>query len=324
MKRRCLTTAICLGAIVFLLLITGCGEKRVTSPDEEEEPARSFWADYFPLVHGDWWTWEVVSYPVQEKFVDGDSSLGEPFTDLNEDRMWNWGEPYEDVNANGGYDHPGDPWTPGMPYIDRNANGEYDQSNGVWEEDELFLDLDGNGICSEADTLTFCASILYPYPEDQLVTRGGQFVGTYSDGEPGGMWGDVDKYSNDSLGLRWHGHQDRTLSGDFIAGFCYPIAIARDSVTLGDSLTSTCFMLPGVTWVSVFEGVEEVTVPAGTFPDCLKFRSVASDWIFGMARYNGTSYQWYAKDVGLVKSEGPGDGEHWILKSASVGGTDYP
>jgi len=43
-----------------------------------------------------------------------------------------------------------------------------------------------------------------------------------------------------------------------------------------------------------------------------------------MERYNGTSYQWYAKGVGLVKSEGPGEGEYWILKSVSVGGINYP
>ena len=323
MKRRCLTTVIRLGATVFLLLIAGCTEKRVTSPDEEEEPARSFWKDYFPLVYGDSWTWEVVSYPIQEKFADGDSSLGEPFEDLNGNGFWDWDEPYQDVDPNGRYDGPGDPWAPGIPYVDRNSNEQYDAPNGTWEEGEFFLDLDGNGICNEAETRIVYASVLYPYPEDQVVIRGSQFLGTYSNGEPGGMWGEVDKYSNASLGFRWHGHLDRIVSGDCIAQYCYyPIAIARDSFEVGDSLTSSC-LIAG-TWVSVFEGAEEVTVPAGTFPDCLKFRSVASDWRFGMARYNGTSYQWYAKNVGLVKSEGPGAGEYWMLKSASVGGLDYP
>ena len=325
MKRRCLTTAICLGAVVLSLLITGCTGKKATSPDEEEEPIPSFWTDYFPLVHGDSWTWEVVSYPVQEKFVDGDSSLGEPFTDLNEDRIWNWGEPFEDIRANGWYDGPGDPWAPGIPYVDRNSNEQYDAPNGMWEEGEFFLDLDGNGICNEADTRTLHASILYPYPEDQVVTRGAQFLGTYSNGDPGGMWGELDEYSNDTLGLRWHGHGDRVLTGNFIASFCYyPIAIARDSFEVGDSLSTSCILMPGAIWVSIFEGVEDVTVPAGTFSSCLKFRSVASGWKYGAVRYNGTSYQWYAKNVGLVKSEGPGDGEYWILKSASVHGTDYP
>ena len=101
-------------------------------------------------------------------------------------------------------------------------------------------------------------------------------------------------------------------------------AIARDSVEPGDSLSTFCLFWPAPTWLSIFEGVEAVTVPAGTFSSCLKFKSVSSGWQYGAERYNGTSYQWYAKNVGLVKSEGPGDGEYWILKSASVGGLDYP
>ena len=239
-KRRQIATGISLGVTLLLLLINGCAEKKVTSPDEEEEPARSFWEEYFPLEYGDSWTWEVASYPVQEKFADGDSSLGEPFEDLNGNGFRDWDEPYQDVNPNGRYDGPGDPWAADIPWADRNSDGDYDAPNGTWEEGEFFLDLDGNGICNQAETRIVYASILYPYPEDQVVIRGSQFLGTYSNGEPGGMWGEVDEYSNDTLGLRWHGHGDRVL-GDFIGAFCfYPIAIARDSVEPGDSLSTFC------------------------------------------------------------------------------------
>lgn len=323
MKRGFLLPGICVSAVVLLLLTTGCTDKKGTCPDEDE-PTELHMVDYFPLGYGDNWMWEVVSYPVQEMFVDGDSSLGEPFTDVNNNGIWDDWEPFQDVFPNGAYDGPQDPWAPGIPYVDRNANGEFDYPNSIWEEGEFFLDLDGNGIGNEANSVTFYASILYPYPEDQVVTRGGQFLGTYSNGEAGGMWGDVDKYSNGGLGLRWHGHADRTFPFDYLAGNCRPIVIARDNPELGDSLTNSC---PGPwsgTWISVFHGVEDVTVPAGTFRDCLKFRSTVSEWKYGMAAYNGTSHQWYAKNVGLVKLEGPGEGAYWILKSASVGGTNYP
>ena len=325
MKKGFLLPGICVSTVVLLLLTTGCTDKKGTCPDEDE-PTEFHMVDYFPLGYGDSWTWEVVSYPVQEKFVDGDSSLGEPFTDLNDNGIRDDWEPFQDVFPNGAYDGPEDPWAPGIPYLDRNANGKFDYPNSIWEEGEFFLDLDGNGIGNEADSVTFYASILYPYPEDQVVTRGGQFLGTYSNGEPGGMWGDVDKYSNDSLGLRWHGHVDRTVPFDFLTVNCSPIVIAGDSMGVGDSSMNTCSHTWTYTWLSILVGVEEVTVPAGRFRSCLKFKSVASGWsrYSYMIRYNGTSYQWYAKNVGLVKSEGPGEGEYWILKGASVDGASYP
>jgi hypothetical protein len=258
MKRGFLLPAICVCAVI-LLGATDCTRKKATCPDEEE-PTEFHMVDYFPLSYGDNWTWEVVSYPVQEMFVDGDSSLGEPFTDLNDNGIRDDWEPFQDVFPNGAYDGPEDPWALGIPYLDRNANGKFDYPNSIWEEGEFFLDLDGNGIGNEADSVTFYASILYPYPEDQVVTRGGQFLGTYSNGEPGGMWGDVDKYSNDSLGLRWHGHVDRTVPFDFLTVNCSPIVIAGDSMGVGDSSMNTCSHTWTYTWLSILVGVEEVTV----------------------------------------------------------------
>ena len=280
--------------------------------------------EYFPLNQGDKWIWEIVKDSVSELFVDGDINLGEPFIDYNKNGVYDPGEDYEDLNSNGKYDGPNDPWTPGIPYIDRNSNGEYDPPNGIWDEGEEFCDLDGNGICGIAATLTLYAQILYRH-HDAMI-RGCLYPCASQDA---GMWAGSDHFTNDSLGLRWHGHTDRTDWYDFLATL-KPITIAKANIQLGDSVVNidTSYVSghpSGVhTWISIFQEVEDVTVPAGNFPNCLKFKSGASGWTGNMQRYNGTSYQWYAENVGLLKSEGPEEGEYWILKSATVGGKSYP
>ena len=53
----------------------------------------------------------------------------------------------------------------------------------------------------------------------------------------------------------------------------------------------------GYTRTSVFHGMEDVTIPAGTFVDCLRFES--------RLNYGKTTYEayemWFAQDVGLVR-----------------------
>lgn len=304
--------------VVTLLAVGGCTSKKTTAPtDEPEEAAQTVMQEYFPLTHGDSWTWEVACFQVEEEFTDGDSSLGEPFVDSNGNGRFDYGEAHEDLNHNGKYDGPNDPWEDPIPYVDRNGNGEYDLANGTWEIDELFLDLNHDGVCDAACTLTLHASILYPYPQDGVMIRGGQFLGTYSNGEPGGVPGPTDMYSNDSLGLRWHGE-------GAVWDVCQPLVIAQADPQLGDSIESGICWFEATTWTSVFEAVEEVTVPAGSFQDCYKFKFIASGWIGDMAPYNGISRAWYAKDVGMVKLVLPTEGEYWTLKSATVGGRSYP
>jgi hypothetical protein len=310
----------CTAVFLLLLFFINCTEKKTTEPagpDEPEEPTLSLMQQYFPLNHGDRWTWEVTWYEMEEEYVDGDSSLGEPFEDNNQNGIFDSGDVFEDLNNNGQYDGPEDPWTPPIPYLDRNNNGQYDSANGTWEEGEFFLDLDGNEVCDTACTLSLHGSILYPYPINGLIFRGSQFLGTYSNGEPGGVAGPTDKYSNDSLGLRWH-----VQGAPF--DVCQPLIIAQADPQMGDSIESvTCWHVPP-TWISVFEAVEDVTIPAGSFSDCYKFKFIASGWGYGMEQYNGNSYAWYAKDVGMVKLEGPTEDKYWILKSATVGGRSYP
>ncbi|KPJ65066.1 hypothetical protein AMJ44_11130 [candidate division WOR-1 bacterium DG_54_3] len=168
MKIRKLIIVVCFGAILPIVLLGGCNKK---GTDSRIEPDFCLMRDYFPLSYGDNWTWEVVAYEVQEEFVDGDSSLGEPFTDVNGNGRYDFGEPYDDVNINGRYDGPNDPWLPGTPYADRNSNGQYDAPNGIWDLGERFLDLDDNGVCNKAQTLAFYASILYPNPQYHVMYR---------------------------------------------------------------------------------------------------------------------------------------------------------
>jgi hypothetical protein len=304
--------------LLSLVLVGGCTKKKTTAPTE---PTFYLMKDYFPLNEGDQWTWEILWFYVTEPFVDGDSSWGEPFSDLNQNGDYDLGEPFEDVNHNGKYDGLFDPWAPGIPYTDRNSNGQYDKPNGIWDQGEFFLDLDYNGIGGTTNALTLNASIL-PSPIDSVI-REGCFLGIYSDGVPGSVFGTRDIFSNDSLGLRWHGHLDRIHGYDFLADHG-PITIAQESTSVGDSVVSGDTIYPYRDWVSSFEGVENITVPAGTFQSCLKFRSVASGWSYNMLIWEGISYQWYAKNIGLVKSEGPKQGQYWLLKSAKVGGRNYP
>ena len=314
--------AICIGIILFFILVSSCTNKKCTSPTE---PGFYLMKDYFPLNEGDQWTWEVTGDTIAEPFFDGDVNLGEPFVDGNKNGVYDFGEQYEDLNFNGEYDGPYDPWTPGIPYEDRDSNGHYDPPNGIWDEGEFFTDLDNNGVCNKATDLTLKAFLWF---HEHLMRRESKYIGTGSDGTPWGVIGSKagrDDFSNDSLGLRWHCHLE-IGSNDLLS--LKPIIIGRARIQVGDSVinidTLSEYNPPIFTWISIFEAIEYVMVPAGTFEACLKFESVASGWTGNMQRYNGTSYQWYAKGVGLVKSEGPGEGEHWLLKSAKINSKNYP
>ena len=326
MKKHIPITIIPLGIVLSLILWGGCSKTKITTPIL---PVTYLMKDYFPLNQGDQWTWEVTGDTIIESYSDGDISWGEPFVDLNANGIYDFGEQYQDLNLNGEYDGPNDPWTPDIPYDDRNSNGTYDPQNGIWDEGEQFIDLDGDGICGIATTLNLKAVISLSQEQTYLIRTGSFERVLYGDSLSGGMWAGEDHFTNDSLGLRWYGHSDRKDLFDLLATL-QPISIANEIVQPGDTLVNidTSFDSgnpTGIyTWVSTFEMTEDATVPAGSFEACLKFKSVASGWTDNMQRYNGTSYQWYAKDVGLVKSEGPGEGEYWLLKSAKINGKNYP
>lgn len=318
-------------ALVSSVLLGGCTSKKSTSP---VDAGPFLMKEYFPLNHGDEWFWEVVVDSTPVIFVDGDLNLGEPFVDSKRNGKYDPGEDYEDLNSNGKYDGPNDPWSPGVPYEDRNSNGRYDSPNGEWDEGEIIINPDSLGVepwprplrgslkagMDAGAWISSVGSVVFGR-RSRFLGSGGVFVDRYTD----------DGFSNDSLGFRWHSHSDGWWFSqqDDLKDYG-PIAIAEAIGQVGDSIMNadtsyipTC--PPAIrTWISVLENVEHVTVPAGNFRHCLKFKSVARGWTGNMQAYNGTSYQWYAKNVGLVRLEKPAEGLHWQLDSASVGGTSYP
>jgi len=119
-----------------------------------------------------------------EPYVDGDSIIGEPFTDVNGNNIYDRGidifirsvgPDNMDYNHNGYYDGPNSSWTLGTPYVDRNGNGIYDYPNNRYDQGEPFTDKNGNGIWDSGGTQTF----LDPGSYDEDVTWHDRLTKTY-------------------------------------------------------------------------------------------------------------------------------------------------
>lgn len=92
----------------------------------------------------------------EEPYTDGDSSLGEPFVDINRNGVYDIGvdrfvtalDPSVnmDLNRDNVYTGP-DPtlWEPGIPFIDYNGNGVFDAPNNRYDPGEPYVDLNQNG-----------------------------------------------------------------------------------------------------------------------------------------------------------------------------------
>lgn len=102
-----------------------------------------------------------INVHTREPFIDGDSIIGEPFTDLNANGVYDQGIDLfvmdaddainQDYNHNGKNDGPNDPWTIGIPFEDRNGNGIYDPpGNRQYDIGEPFTDVNGNGVYDDA------------------------------------------------------------------------------------------------------------------------------------------------------------------------------
>ena len=98
---------------------------------------------------------DLYNTDVAEAYADGDSSLGEPFDDVNGNGTYDEGvdgwSPAFDYDHNGHYTSPEDDWSDGIPYIDRNNNGRYDAPNLHYDYGEQFDDANGNGRWDSAD-----------------------------------------------------------------------------------------------------------------------------------------------------------------------------
>ncbi|MDF1545527.1 MAG: TonB-dependent receptor, partial [bacterium] len=98
-----------------------------------------------------------VDNQTPEPYTDGDSIIGEPFTDVNTNRVYDrgidifiksTGPDNMDLNHNGKYDGPNilpTEWVEGIPYADRNGNGLFDAANFHYDVGEQYVDVNGNG-----------------------------------------------------------------------------------------------------------------------------------------------------------------------------------
>ncbi|SYZ73922.1 putative TonB-dependent receptor plug [Candidatus Zixiibacteriota bacterium] len=98
---------------------------------------------------------DVIGTHDPEPYLDGDVNLGEPFTDVNNDGVYEVNidqfvmsqDPTlnQDLDRNSRYTSPSEPWVSGIPFIDRNGNGVYDAPNQKYDPGEPFTDINGNG-----------------------------------------------------------------------------------------------------------------------------------------------------------------------------------
>jgi len=97
----------------------------------------------------------------QEPYIDGDSIIGEPYTEVNGDGIFTqgldkWDRLTQDLNQNGLYDGPTTPfWTPEIPFVDRNGNGLYDPENFQFDQGEMFNDVNGNAVHDAGGSQSF-------------------------------------------------------------------------------------------------------------------------------------------------------------------------
>ncbi len=112
-----------------------------------------------------------INNHTSEPYVDGDSNLGEPFTDVNRNGVFDQGIDVfvmsanaginQDLNHDGTYNGPSSLWEIGIPYIDRNGNGIFDRGNGNYDPGEPFSDVNGNGIRDDRGRTDFLDPISY-------------------------------------------------------------------------------------------------------------------------------------------------------------------
>ncbi|KAA3633932.1 MAG: TonB-dependent receptor, partial [Calditrichaeota bacterium] len=95
-----------------------------------------------------------INNSTPEPYTDGDIVVGEPFTDLNGNGVYDAGvdlfirsinEDNMDLNHDGFYNGPDDVWQDGIPFIDLNGNGLYDYPDGKYNTGEPFVDQNDNG-----------------------------------------------------------------------------------------------------------------------------------------------------------------------------------
>jgi len=123
---------------VLLAILCGCSseDNPTGTGDNSPEPGGYIYADtgHYQL------TFAVLSYLkfFPEPVVNWEKSLGEPFTDINGNGVYDPGidefimcldiDSNQDLNRNNKYDGPDDPWQPGIPFDDIDGNGVFRQN----------------------------------------------------------------------------------------------------------------------------------------------------------------------------------------------------
>jgi len=177
--------------------------------------------------------------PQAEGFLD----LTEPFTDTNQNGIWDDEELYTDSNENGNYDS-GEPfidtgngvWDEGEPFVDLDGNGTFDEwdefedkGNGQWDVAEKFTDINGNriwdgenkiydeGIDSQNSTGVgcwieeSCANGVFDPDEDFTDKGNGKWDGTepVDDKNNNGIWDDAEPFRDDNGDGKWNAPEPR-------------------------------------------------------------------------------------------------------------------
>jgi len=108
-----------------------------------------------------------------------------------------------------------------------------------------------------------------------------------------------------------------------------PIVIGARKMVIGDSFLTLYKTSPWNPYTAseyTFGGLETVTVPAGTFSDCIKMINKNSTVLVqgsGSSYNSQVSVNYYARNVGMVKSMST-SGFKVELTNAHVGGVSYP
>jgi len=124
-------------------------------------------------------------------------------------------------------------------------------------------------------------------------------------------------------GLRQGGRQEGTDTFTFDPPILIPNGLqVSDQGSIISALSMNGAAAGSMTTDYVFHGVETVTVPAGTFADCMKLEITIT--VDGVTQDH--FYSWGAKGVGTVKQDSrPFGGTGWDeLTSATVDGVSYP
>lgn len=123
----------------------------------------------------------VINVDVPEPYIDGDRVIGEPFSDVNSNGVYDEGIDIfissanpnlnQDLNHNSKYDGPNDPWSPGLKYEDLNGNGIYDAPDVFYDYGEPFIDLNKNGQWDSKDGFYDRGHQQWAYYQDRSAAR---------------------------------------------------------------------------------------------------------------------------------------------------------